>query len=303
MALPPYSTSIGTAADVDTSDARPYPDDAALEHLGGAIMQELLDLILDTPLEDHPVIAEGLLGGLHTATQRIEREADKARDEINRGMRDFDGSEVADTDLRAVTAKARACDAAVAAVEKIRDAAAAVYTVATGEVWSPWKGYIRASPTTAAMIDAKDAIRSAKAARHAATNPGAVIVAFRASPQAVSALDASRIFDALNWARETYPTMALATTGLKGAEKIAMRWAQQKRVAVVLAKADFDRHGRAAPFRANDAILALDPVHVLTLAKSLEVEGDETAPFGPALNLAQEATKRGIPHIALRIRS
>ena len=267
-------------------------------------MQELMDIILDTPLEDYHLIAEGLLGGLHTAAQRIEREADKARDDINRGMRDFDGSEVADTDLQEATAKARSCDAAVAAVEKIRDAAAAVYTVATGEVWSPWKGYIRASPATAAMIDARDALRSARAARHAATNPGSVIVAFRASPQAVSALDASRIFDALNWARETYPTMALATTGLKGAEKIAMRWAQQKRVAVVLSKADFDRHGRAAPFRANDAILALDPVHVLTLAKSLEaVEGEEAASFGPALNLGQEALKRGIPHIALRVRS
>ena len=225
-------------------DGRPYPTDGALEHLGGAIMQELLDVILGTPLEDHSVIAEGLLGGLHTAAQRIEREADKARDEINRGVRDFDGSEVADTDLQEATAKAHACDNALAAVETIRDAAAAVYTVATGEVWSPWKGYIRASPATAAMIDAKDALRSAKAARHAATNPSAVIVAFRASPHAVSALDASRIFDALNWARETYPTMALATTGLKGAEKIAMRWAQQKRVAIILAKADFDRHGR-----------------------------------------------------------
>jgi hypothetical protein len=266
------------------------------------MMQELLDVMLDTPLEDHLLIAEGILGGLHTAAQRIEREADKARDEINRGVRDFDGSEVADTELQQATTRARAYDAALAAVEKIRDAAAASYTVATGEVWSPWKGYIRQSPTTAALMDAKDAIRSNKAARHAATTPGAVVVAFRASPQAVGALDASRIFDALNWARETYPTMALVTTGLHGAEKIAMRWAQQKHVTIVLAKADFNKHGRAAPFRANDEMMALDPVHVLTLAASLETGGVESTPFGPALNLAQEAAKRGVPHIALRAR-
>ena len=49
-------------------------------------------------MEDHVLIAEELLGGLHTAAQRIEREADTARDEINRGMRDFDGSEVADSE-------------------------------------------------------------------------------------------------------------------------------------------------------------------------------------------------------------
>ena len=267
------------------------------------MMQELLDVMLDTPLEDHLLIAEGILSGLHTAAQRIEREADKARDEINRGVRDFDGSEVADTELQQATARARACDAALAAVEKIRDAAAAAFSVATGEVWSPWKGYIRQSPTTAALMDAKDAIRSNKAARHAATTPGAVIVAFRASPQAVGALDASRIFDALNWVKETYPTMALVTTGLHGAEKIAMRWAQQKHVTIVLAKADFNRHGRSAPFRANDEMMALDPVHVLTLAASLETSGvGESTPFGPALNLAQEAAKRGVPHIALRAR-
>jgi len=297
------SSSSSNGFGFDTTEGRQYPQDEALSHVGTAMMQELLDVMLDTPLEDHLLIAEGLLGGLHTAAQRIERSADKARDEINRGVRDFDGSEVADTELQEATAKARACDAALAAVEKIRDAAAAAFTVATGEVWSPWKGYIRQSPTTAALMDAKEAIRSNKAARHAATTPGAVIVAFRASPQAVGPLDASRIFDALNWAKETYPTMALVTTGLHGAEKIAMRWAQQKRVTIVLAKADFNRHGRSAPFRANDEMMALDPVHVLTLAATLETSGvAESTPFGPALNLAQEAAKRGVPHIALKAR-
>ena len=297
------SSALSTGYNYDTSECRPYPEDEALSHVGSAMMQELLDVMLNTPLEDHLLIAEGILGGLHTAAQRIERAADKARDDMNRGVREFDGSEVADTELQEATAKARACDAALEAVEKIRDAAAMAYTVATGEVWSPWKGYVRGSATTAALMDAKDALRSNKAARHAATTPGAVLVAFRASPQAVSTTDANRIFDALNWAQQTYPTMGLVTTGLKGAEKIAMRWAQQKRVTVVLAKADFNKHGRSAPFRANDEMMALDPVHVLTLASSLEPAGaGESTPFGPALNLAQEAAKRGVPHIALRAR-
>ena len=237
------SSSLSNGFNFDTAEGRRYPEDEALSHVGSAMMHELLDVMLDTPLEDHLLIAEGILGGLHTAAQRIEREADKARDEINRGVRDFDGSEVADTELQAATVKARACDAALAAVEKIRDAASMVYTVATGEVWSPWKGYVRASATTAALIDAKDAIRSNKAARHSATTPGAVLVAFRASPQAVSGLDATRIFDALNWAQERYPTMALITTGLKGAEKIvgesarARAWANIDRMLVGIAAA------------------------------------------------------------------
>ena len=61
----------------------------------------------------------------------------------------------------------------------------------------------------------------------------------------------------------------------------------------MLAKADFDRNGRAAPFRANDELIALDPVCVLTLANTLNARaGLGLQPFGPALNLGQKAAER-----------
>ena len=118
-------------------------------------------------------------------------------------------------------------------------------------------------------------MRSAPTRRfsHAAACPGATIVAFRAAPQADTAEDAGRIFDALNWARS-----AVARHGAgdlwrsSGGEKLAIKWAKQKGVTLVLAKADFDRNGRAAPFRANDEMLDLEPVCVLTLANSLNAE-------------------------------
>ena len=71
----------------------------------------------------------------------------------------------------------------------------------------------------------------------------------------------------------------------------------------MLAKADFDRHGRAAPFRANDEMLALDPVCVLTLANSVHPErASALKPFGPALNLAQKAAERGLRHHPVKAR-
>ena len=149
-----------------------------------------------------------------------------------------------------------------------------------------------------------DALRASKARKHQATDPGATIVAFRAAPQADTADDAHRIFDALNWARDQWPDMALATSGAKGAEKLAMKWARQKGVTLVLAKADFDRHGRAAPFRANDEMLEFDPVCVLTLANSLNPErASDLKPFGPALNLAQKAAERGLRHHPVKARA
>jgi hypothetical protein len=163
---------------------------------------------------------------------------------------------------------------------------------------------VRASRTTAAQIDAREALRSRRARKHAAASPGATIVAFRAAPQADTAEDAGRIFDALNWARGQWPDMALATSGAKGGEKLAIKWANQKGVTLVLAKADFDRNGRAAPFRANDDLLELDPVCVLTLANSVNAQrGEGLHPFGPALNLAQKAGEKGIRHVTIKARA
>jgi hypothetical protein len=286
-------------------DIRPYPQDDALQQLGHGLMNELLDLVVETPLEDFGgLICEALIGAFHSAAQRIERDADMARDGLNVLLRDFDGSEILDVEIQDATRTSRAADVATLALEIVRDAASASYTLATGEVWSPWKGSVRGSRITAAQIEAKDAIRANRAMKHAATSPGAVVVAFRAAPQADTAEDANRIFDALNWAQAQWPDMALATSGAKGGEKLAIRWAQQKKITLVLAKANFDRDGRAAPFRANDAMLALDPVCVLTLANTLNADRAEgLKPFGPALNLAQKAAEKGVLHYPVRARA
>jgi YspA, cpYpsA-related SLOG family len=299
LALPPPVTDNLTplqALALPLDDPRPHPDDEALRHLGHAVITEVLDVIGDTALEDfQALVCETVIGGFHSAVQRIDREADRARDALSALLRDFDGSEVLDTDIQDATRKARAADVAVMALEMVRDTAAASYLSATGEVWQPWAGHVRASRTTAAQIDAREALRARKAERHAAAAPGAVIVAFRGAPNADTALDAGRIFDALNWARDTWPDMALTTSGAKGAERLAMKWAQQKAVTLVLARADFDRDRRAAPFRANEAMLALEPVCVLTLVNSLDAErGQARADFGPALNLAQRAQEAGV---------
>jgi hypothetical protein len=98
--------------------------------------------------------------------------------------------------------------------------------------------------------------------------------------------------------------MALATSGAKGAEKLAIKWAQQKGVTLVLAKADFDKNGKAAPFRANDQLLELQPVCVMTLVNSLDAKRSEgLKPFGPALNLAQKAAEQGIRHVPVKLRA
>jgi hypothetical protein len=301
-------SSSDTSFDVQAAaleDSRPHPTEAALVQLGHALMSELIDLVGDTALEDvQAILAESLIGAFHSAAGRIEREADRVRDRMRWLERDFDGSEMADTELQDATRQTRALDVAQLAAELVRDAAADAYTTLTGEVWTAWRGSRRGTFLTAAQLEAKQAIRAIERRKAGEAELSGPVVAFRAAPSADGAEDAQRIFDALNWARSEWPDLVLATTGAKGAERLAIRWAQQKSVALVLARADFDRHGKAAPFRANDELLALEPTCCLTLAQSLDVERRKRAPpFGPALNLAQQAEARGVRHVAIRART
>jgi hypothetical protein len=285
-------------------EGRPHPTEDALVHLGRALMTELVDLISGTALEDYQtILGEALIGAFHSAAGRIERDADRARDTMRSLDRDFDGSEAADAELQDATGKARAGDAATRACELIRDAASETWTIATGEVWTAWRGSRRGTNLTAAQLEAKQAIRAIRNRKVGDADPGGPVVAFRGAPTADSAEDAGRIFDALNWAKSEWPDMALATTGAKGSEKLAIKWAQQKGVKLILARADFDTHGKAAPFRANDELIALDPEVCLTLVQSMDRARGDQRQFGPALNLGQKATENGIRHVSVRARA
>jgi len=285
-------------------DARPHPTEDALIQLGRALMTELVDVISDTALEDYQtILGEALIGAFHSAAGRIERDADRARDAMRALDRDFDGSEAADVELQDATAKARSGDAATQACELIRDAASETWTIATGEVWTAWRGSRRGTHLTAAQLEAKQAIRAIRNRRSGEADPGGPVVAFRGAPMADTAEDAGRIFDALNWAKGEWPDMALATTGAKGSEKLAIKWAQQKGVKLILARADFDRNGKAAPFRANDELIALEPEVCLTLVHSLAGVREDQRPFGPALNLGQKAMVNGLRHVPIKARA
>ncbi|MBY0395973.1 MAG: DUF2493 domain-containing protein, partial [Thermoleophilia bacterium] len=83
---PPLSSDRLTAYEAQAlqlEDTRTHPPEAALHQLGCSLMTELLDLVAETALEDfHVTIGEALIGAFHSVAQRIERDADKARDQL-----------------------------------------------------------------------------------------------------------------------------------------------------------------------------------------------------------------------------
>jgi hypothetical protein len=283
------------AACADACHELPHPPQAQVEALGYSIATEMLDVLLGTALEEHvQVLMEGLIGGVHSAILRLQRQADRSADDMRRLQRDFDGSEIKDVELQDATVAFNRAEAAVMIAEVLRDAASETYTQATGEVWTPWRGSARNQATTFAMTEARDALRARDRRDQAMADPGAQVVVFRGARQACTQIDAMRIYDALNWAHAQFPDMRLATTGNLGAEQIALKWARDKRISPILSKANFERFKSAAPFRANDELLALDPVLVLTLDVSLDPAVKQDGVFGPSEKIAIAARAKGI---------
>ena len=93
------------------------------------------------------------------------------------------------------------------------------------------------------------------------------------------------IWDRLDKVRAKHPDMVLLHGGSpKGAERIAARWADHRKVPQIAFKPDWARYAKAAPFKRNDQILNVLPIGVIVFPGS-----------GISANLADKAKKLGIP--------
>ena len=70
----------------------------------------------------------------------------------------------------------------------------------------------------------------------------------------------------------------------KGAELIAAKWATNRKVPQIAFKRDWAKHAKAAPFRRNDAMLALVPIGVMIFPGT-----------GIQENFVDKASRLGIP--------
>ena len=225
----------------------------------------------------------GFVNMLHAQTQRLDRGVDKLAPELRDLQREQDGTEIRSRELELVTDRAQNLGDRRDAFERMRDAAAEAYRAATGEVWRPRYGS-HASQTgklTSAAIDARDFIRARKNRETMAHLPQGTLVAIAGGKDVQ---DPAAVIARLDKAREKYADMVLVHGGGPGVEKIAARWAERNGVHQIVCKPDWDRHGRAAPFRRNDELLNLLPKGVIAFPGS-----------GITENLVDKARQLGIP--------
>ena len=135
---------------------------------------------------------------------------------------------------------------------------------------------------TAAMVDSRDFLNARRRIKAEILVPQGTLIAFAGGQDYQ---DVDRIWSLLDRVRAKHPDMVLIHgASPKGAELIAAKWADNRKVKQVAFRPDWKKHGKAAPFRRNDAMLEVMPVGVIHFPGG-----------GISDNLADKARTKGIP--------
>ena len=225
----------------------------------------------------------GFVNMLDAQTNRLDRAADKLMPELRDLQRAQDGTEIKSLELEMTTHRAQCLTDRRDAFETMRDQAAEQYRAETGDVWRPRRGsHVSQTGTlTSAAIDARDFVRARQDRKTAAHLPQGTLVAIAGGKDVQ---DAGAVIAMLDRTRAKHADMVLVHGGGPGVEKIAAQWAERNGVHQVVCKPDWDRHGRAAPFRRNEELLNLLPKGVIAFPGS-----------GITENLVDRARSLGIP--------
>ena len=227
----------------------------------------------------------GLVNAFDAQVRRLDRSTDKLAPEMRDLERAQDGSEVKARELELTTDRARNLGDRRDAFETMRDMLAEQYRTATGEVWRPRRGShtSQTGALTSAAIDARDFRRARKDRETRAHLPAGTLVAIAGGKD----VDPAAVIARLDKVRAKYADLVIVHGGGPGVDRIAARWAERNGVHQVVVKPDWERHGRAAPFRRNDEMLNLMPKGLIAF------EGN-----GITGNLVDKARRVGIPVMA-----
>ncbi len=268
----------------DEPDPRPLPEGNAVAAAVADIFDALIATLGDTRLEpDLEELLWGTVNLFHRATGRVERELDDNEQGQRRLQNEQDGSEVKSVELERLTAEGQSLIERRNSMELFRDVATEAFEHHTGAAWRPRTGSIVNHRTlTAAMIDSRDFLAAKRRIETEVLLPAGPKVAVTGG---ADFNDHRLIWAKLDQVHAKHLDMVLMHGGTpKGAELIASRWAHRRKVPQVAFRPDWTKHGKAAPFKRNDAMLDVLPVGVLVFPGT-----------GIQENLADKARKLGIP--------
>ncbi|WP_407166149.1 DUF2493 domain-containing protein [Bradyrhizobium sp. ORS 111] len=268
----------------DEPDPRRLPEARVLAGSIADIFDALVVALSDTRLEpDLEDLLWSTVNVFHRATDRIERELDDNELAQQRSQREQDGSEVKSVELERLTAEGQTLIERRGAFELMRDQAADEFERHTHSTWRPRNGSkVNHRNLTSAMIDSRDFLAAKKRADDQVLLPAGPKVVLTGG---LDFNDHRLIWTKLDQVHAKHPDMVLLHGGSpKGAELIAAKWADNRKVPQIAFKPDWTMHAKAAPFKRNDAMLETLPIGVLHFPGT-----------GIQDNLADKAKKLGIP--------
>lgn len=268
----------------DEPDPRPLPEADALQGAIADIFDALAATLEDTRLEpDVEDLLWSVTNLFHRTAARVDRDLDDNEQAQKRSQREQDGSEIRSVELEALTAQGVTLIERRNAYELMRDIAADQFETHIGQTWRPHSGSrISHRTLTAAMIDSRDFLSAKRRAEIEPLLPTGPRVAFSGG---LDVTDHRAIWAALDRVMAKHADMVLLHGGSpKGAEKIAACWAHNRKCQQIVFKPDWKRHGKAAPFKRNDALLEAMPIGLILFPGS-----------GITDNLADKAKKLGVP--------
>jgi hypothetical protein len=239
----------------DEPDPRPLPEArivaAAVADIFDALIASLSETRLEPDLED---LLWSTVNLFHRANERIERELDDNEQAQKRSQRDQDGSEIRSVELERLTAEGMTLIERRNSMEFFCDQAADQFEHHTGSAWRPRSGsMVNHRTLTSAMIDSRDFLAAKRRADNEVLLPAGPKIAFTGG---LEFNDHHLIWDALDKVHGKHPDMVLLHGGSpKGAERIAARSADHRKVPQIAFKPDWTRHAKAAPFKRNDQLL------------------------------------------------
>lgn len=267
----------------DEPDPRPLPEPrvahGAIADMFDALVGTLVDTRLEPDLDD---LCWSLVNLFHRRIERLQRLLEGNEQAQRQSTRDQDGSEVRSVELERLLAEGMSLIERRNCFEGFRDLASDMFERHMGQSWHPRSGSrVNHTIMTAAMIDSRDFLAAKRRSETEVMLPPGPRFAFTGGPDCN---DHRRIWAALDKVHARHPDMVLLHGGTpKGAERIASRWADARKVPQIAFKPDWTRHQKAAPFRRNDQMLEALPIGVVVFPGS-----------GVSANLADKARAKGI---------
>jgi hypothetical protein len=268
----------------DEPDPRPLPEAQILAGSISDIFDAMVVALSDTRLEpDLEDLLWSTVNIFHRSVDRIERQLDDNELAQQRSQREQNGSEIKSVELERLTAEGQTLIERRNGFELMRDEAAEHFERHTHSAWRPRHGSkVNHSNLTSAMIDSRDFLAAKKRAENQVLVPTGPKIALTGG---FDFNDHQLIWAKLDQVHAKHPDMVLLHGGSpKGAERIAARWADHRKVVQIAFKPDWTKHAKAAPFKRNDLILETLPIGVMTFPGT-----------GIQENLADKAKKLGIP--------